>query len=609
MIKKYHVSKNLFDKSTALANKAISDSSGNTFNYNGLNASDYINVSGMAKVSITDTGASRWGAFYDTNKGFISGFNGYGTINVPQNAIYMRITVTDAFLDSCMVNEGTTLLPYEPFVSDNLFNEIYPNIDSSLHYTAIYVGDGQFTMSTTCPRNQSGACLFFLAGNVSSGASTESNGVWGYSGTSYGTITRTQTAVNGYVTIAYRSLTTDLNPVNEDTMVNIGSTAKPYTPYGTAWIDIPYRKYGTETETFTTLPHEVIGDGTAISAWSMKGNMSQSGTPTPSNPVYPTEVGEKTANLSPSNEFSNSITDTRNFIKPQIRTRYLGVEQQVINFDNITTTGEVSLTFTINTQNDYVRFQHSGASRNIPIWVIETGGLPEGQYTLSFFVEGYDTTEAGGLILKKIMLNTGSSALPFEPSGMYKIPISFDSNTYTFYLSEPLRKISNYADTAPSTGIANRIIYKRVFTGQEAWEKGATSGNVNRYNPDPNINDGIPLTAAISTHFKWAGFNASSGNDGEMTGTSSSSAYRIWLWSTISTVTDFKQYLADQYAAGTPVTVWYVLATATTESFTAPSIPTSGSPQSFDVGTTLKPSEVSLTYHGWHEHQDTKFTT
>lgn len=29
----------------------------------------------------------------------------------------------------------------------------------------------------------------------------------------------------------------------------------------------------------------------------------------------------------------------------------------------------------------------------------------------------------------------------------------------------------------------------------------------------------------------------------------------------------------------------------------------------FDVGTALKPSEVDMTYHGWHEHDDTKFTT
>ena len=29
--------------------------------------------------------------------------------------------------------------------------------------------------------------------------------------------------------------------------------------------------------------------------------------------------------------------------------------------------------------------------------------------------------------------------------------------------------------------------------------------------------------------------------------------------------------------------------------------------EQFDVDTTLKPSEVDLTYHGWHEHSDTKF--
>ena len=594
MIKKYHVSKNLFNKSTALANKAISDSSGNTFNYNGLNASDYINVSGMAKVSITATGASRWGAFYDTNKGFISGFNGYGTINVPQNAVYMRITVTDAFLDSCMVNEGTTLLPYEPFVSDNLFNEIYPNIDSSLHYTAIYVGDGQFTMSTTCPRNQSGACLFFLAGNVSSGASTESNGVWGYSGTSYGTITRTQTAVNGYVTIAYRSLTTDLNPVNEDTMVNIGSTAKPYTPYGTAWIDIPYRKYGTETETFSTLPHEVIGDGTAISAWSMKGNMQQSGTPTPSNPIYPTEVGEKTANLL---NISQPITSAGN--------RYIYNGDFAFNGEAVTFKANFYCSLAMVDNND-TEIVNRALTANTSLTVSTPNGIKSLRvYTPNAISEGY------------VMINEGTEAIPYEPYGQYKIPISFNGVTYPVYLG-------NVQTT--------RKIVQLVLDGTEQWGN-AGSGDSKYYQYTLGALNTAITGLVLSSHFVSATITTTSTDVGARVYNSTSigiSALNIRpqnVATELDTDTKFKQWLADQYAAGTPVKIWYVLTNATTGIVNEPirkmgdyadeltstqagvTIPTTGTAESFDVDTTLKPSEVSLTYHGWHEHSDTKFTT
>ena len=43
------------------------------------------------------------------------------------------------------------------------------------------------------------------------------------------------------------------------------------------WVDVPYRKYETATDTITTLPTEIIGDGTNASA-VIKGNLTQSGT-------------------------------------------------------------------------------------------------------------------------------------------------------------------------------------------------------------------------------------------------------------------------------------------------------------------------------------------
>ena len=44
------------------------------------------------------------------------------------------------------------------------------------------------------------------------------------------------------------------------------------------------------------------------------------------------------------------------------------------------------------------------------------------------------------------------------------------------------------------------------------------------------------------------------------------------------------------------------LATPTTEQVTVPTLTTTGTAEQFNVLTTLAPSEVSLTYHGWHEH-------
>ena len=90
-----------------------------------------------------------------------------------------------------------------------------------------------------------------------------------------------------------------------------------------------------------------------------------------------------------------------------------------------------------------------------------------------------------------------------------------------------------------------------------------------------------------------------------------------------SSLDDYKSYVATQYSSGNPICVWYVLETPQTniilnepirkigdyaDTVTAANVPTTGTAEQFDVQTTLKPSEVSLTYHGWHEHEDTKYT-
>ena len=111
--------------------------------------------------------------------------------------------------------------------TDNLFDEKYTGIQSALvgvKYYPINVGAGDFTLSTTCPNSAgTGSLLFLLAGNVSEGASSPTNGV-------YIDNPRTVTAVNGYVTIAYR-YDVSYNPKDFKTMLNAGTTIQPYQPY------------------------------------------------------------------------------------------------------------------------------------------------------------------------------------------------------------------------------------------------------------------------------------------------------------------------------------------------------------------------------------------
>lgn len=108
----------LFDKETAIPDKFVSDTGGHEGTEVGTYASDYINVEGLSNIICTDTINKRWMAFYDAEKVYISGYNGYGVaIAVPENAVYARFTIANDYIDKFMLNAGETLLPYEPYTA------------------------------------------------------------------------------------------------------------------------------------------------------------------------------------------------------------------------------------------------------------------------------------------------------------------------------------------------------------------------------------------------------------------------------------------------------------------------------------------------------------
>lgn len=113
---------NLFDKETITDNAYVSDDTGLVMDDNEQRrvASDYINVDGLSNIYIANTNASRWGAFYNFGKEFISGFNATGSINVPENAKYLRFTIPKTNIDTFMINAGTQALPYEPYQSQHV---------------------------------------------------------------------------------------------------------------------------------------------------------------------------------------------------------------------------------------------------------------------------------------------------------------------------------------------------------------------------------------------------------------------------------------------------------------------------------------------------------
>lgn len=167
-----------------------------------------------------------------------------------------------------------------------------------------------------------------------------------------------------------------------------------------------------------------------------------------------------------------------------------------------------------------------------------------------------------------IMFNAGSTALPYEPYG-YKIPISCGGTTQTVYLDKPLYGTGTNIDylqrLADGSGVEHRAWGVLTLTGSENYENysySTTNGvrvlnilPVMRSRAEGYCNIYPVSTAAGSIHCIWIG----SGGVGDR------SLYFVSILDDmgLTSAEEFKSYAAAQYAAGTPVTVVYSLATPT----------------------------------------------
>lgn len=432
----------------------------------------------------------------------------------------------DYLISGNMIQSGTPT-PDSPVMpqgtgerTEQLFDENYPNIKvDTPTYRSIYVGDGTFTLSTTTVQYRDSANLFFLAGNVGSGASTQNNGVWNGN-------PRTVTAVDGYVTIAYRYYTSGetSDPRSNDVMLNSGSTAIPYEPYGYK-LDISSGGENLWDEEYTNI------SSTAV--------------------YRPLFVGDGTFTLSTNFQLFNSATDI--FLLP-------GIASSGINSST------------------------NGAYDGKSITATSVGGY----VTIAY--RKYARPSSGAITECKTMLNLGSTALPYSPYNRTTTPIYFGE-----------------AETT-------RQVKKLVFDGSESWNRSTSGNNTRVYTPQ--IPECLSLSPAICTHFNYNVANVGYPRVGEFV-INSSKAIIFGVDATeFTTVDEWKAYLAAQYAAGTPVCVWYVLSTETTGIVNEPlmrigdyadtlskeqagvSIPTNNGSTTVDVDTTVKPSEVYIKYMG-----------
>lgn len=333
-------------------------------------------------------------------------------------------------------------------------------------------------------------------------------------------------------------------------------------------------------EEYTGLvPYTFIANGQPLLDWYIKGNMQQTGTPTPTTPIQPQETGERTDNLLNPVPYKEGYYINEN-----------GVETQATGQFNIwsflPTTGQ-AYTLSLNTS-------LSGSTVRIHAYI---NGVWAEQVVYSaiqnlpvIFTAPNNCDEirisASSTATNHFMLNTGSTALPYEPYG-FKIPISNNSQTYNKYLGEvqTVRKIK-----------------KLVFTGQEIWS--ATTDSVYIDKTNFSGEPALEKSPLYCSHYP---------ND--VTGMIMGNSWWFRCYGSTN-VQNWKTYLQQQYANGTPVTVWYVLSSATTAIVNEPirkignyvdiltaeqagvEIPTNIGRNTIDINTDIKPSEFYMKWKG-----------
>ena len=199
-------------------------------------------------------------------------------------------------------------------------------------------------------------------------------------------------------------------------------------------------------------------------------------------------------------------------------------------------------------------------------------------------------------------LYKGSTDLPYEPYG-YKLPVTTTNGTDTvstpIYIgSEPLHRIGEYADYVDySSGKIMRRIKKLVLTGKDGeWFKSSTRVGSFYLRATDNLIAGFGLCDRAVNVGNIGAYSSSGKMLVEKTSVSFF-AFNLWLFDTDRSLADFKAYLAAQYTAGTPVTVWYVLSEPIEEDppVPLPEIPTLSGTNTLTVDTTVKPSRIDLT--------------
>ena len=345
--------------------------------------------------------------------------------------------------------------------------------------------------------------------------------------------------------------------------------------------------------------HEPLTD------YEISGNMVQSGTPTPTSPIYPQETGDRSQQLLDISTATINLRDAGDSVTKTVsgfilHKDYSPIQEIACIYFIAPATGDYSLSASVSGDTGILDSYGMRVSETTPESIPSKSSEKVVSANAGDTIACIFTANAGftgTIAFDKIMLNRGSTPLQFEPYG-YKLQLELGGNVQNLFLAEPIRQIGNYVDVAKSVNEAVRKINKLVLTGDEQ------SLTFSSYDENRTvcllsyIPDAVKI-AGVCSHIKWKTTYSTTEYNRLAFGTVRQLYISIdnSVLSTAGSLSAFRQYLANEYAAGHPVTIWYVLAEEQTETITSPILtPTTGN-NTLSVGTTLAPSNVSITGH------------
>lgn len=366
-----------------------------------------------------------------------------------------------------------------------------------------------------------------------------------------------------------------------------------------------------------TITGDIVLDGTigkSLKSWSITGNTVQNGTPSPDNPVEIQSVGERTKNL-----FDKNDATVPGYIDKSGSVRVISIQWfTLVNF--IECSGIIS----ISAQNGLGREAYVACYDENKTFlgtvIMSSDNSTTATLTLldgTVYIKACSRNNS----LDTFMLNLGDTPLPYEPYG-YKLPIVSSTNgiepitTPIYYLSEPLRKLGDYADTIEYVGNGQAKITRNIksltLTGTEDW-KFQSVNDYGIYNFYINTESGRGGRLVICNNFiTQTTLIADTQTIGlYLSKDTPDATLYLRVDNTIATDVDtLKSWLAAKYNSGSPVIVEYVLGTPTEEIIEVPQIPTfrntptiRGIMTSLSVDTTIKPSATNVSFRSTNKYQ------